>query len=155
MIFSSFFYEYLVQAGGNSNATVTIDMNFRALYQINPDSLIVLGYAGISGMRKDLGGLNVNSSEAFRCRLIGKFNETRNVGFTISVPRAGETITGFDGIAFGSNYAFYAPRGSRILMPPTFQLEFEPSSLAQTQVNDAMRVNFTLGYEIELKGSKF
>jgi len=149
MIFNSLFYRYVVTAAsGNTRDAVLIDCDFTSLYQINPDHLIVLGYAAVSGQRQQDNGFNINSSEAFACRLIGAFNESHNVGFSIVTPRAGDSVVNFSGITFGSNYPFVAPDNARILMPPSFQLEFIPSSLDQTTDGDTLDLFFTIGYEI-------
>ena len=154
MIFSSFLYEFTRGAVGDTNEIVTINLSFRALYQINPDHIITLGFASLCGQRKDAGGFNVNEN-SYAVRLIGKFNETRNIDVSISVPRVGDSINLFDGIGFSSTAPFYAPNDSRILMPADFQIEFDPSSLSQVANGDTIRVICTIGYDLELNGKKF
>jgi len=151
MIFSSFLYEFIRGAVGDTNDIVVIDMDFRALYQIS-DKLVILGFASLSGQRKDAGGFNVNDN-SYAVRLIGNFNETNNIVATVAVPRVGDSIVLYNGISFSSTAPFYAPKDSKILMPATFQVEFDPSSLAQSAAGDSIRVCATIGYEIIPKNS--
>jgi len=152
MIFASFRYTYLRQASGDTRDKVTIGMDFNALYQHIPDQLVLLGYASITGSRKDATGSSVPQGMDFACRLIGNFNETFNVPATIVLPaRPDDAIELFNGIAFNNYSPFVAPPGAQILMPPTFQVEFDPSSSGQAISGDALTVMCTIGYEIELK----
>jgi len=157
MIFASFIYEYINTAPlGNTIDTVLIDMDFRSLYQINPDHLVVLGYASVAGQRKDAAGVNVNVANTYACRLIGNFNETFNVPATIVSPiRNGQTVTLFNGITFNDGAPFVAPPDAQILMPASFQVEFDPGGFLQIIVNDSLRVMVTIGYKIVEKNSRF
>jgi len=130
----------------------TIGMSFNSLYQINPEHLVLLGYASITGTRKDFTGSAVPGGMEFSCRLLGNFNETYNVPVTIdSVARAVDAVELFSGISFNESTPFVAPRGAQILMPPTFQVEVNPSSTNQAVTGDFMVVLCTIGYEIERK----
>jgi len=152
MIFASFIYDFIRAGVGNTIDTVLIDMDFRSLYQINPDHLVVLGYASVAGQRKDFGGLNVNVSNTYACRLIGNFNETFNVPATIVSPiRAGDSIALFNGITFNDGAPFVAPPDAQILMPPSFQVEFDPGGFIQVVNGDRLRVMVSIGYKIVKK----
>jgi len=152
MIFASFRYTFLRQASGDTRDTVLIDMDFRSLYQINPDHLVLLGYASVTGTRKDATGSSVPQGMDFACRLIGNFNETFNVVPTIVLPvRPNDDIALFNGIAFSNYSPFVAPPDAQILMPPSFQVEMDPSSSGQSISGDDMVLLCTIGYEIELK----
>jgi len=150
MIFASFEYSFVVVAAGRTTDFHLLDMDFRSLYQINPDHEIFLKYASIVANLEDAG---LGTLQNFRCmaRLIGNFNETRNILAAVVAPSAGETVVGFDGIAFAMAGPFVAPDRSNILMPATFQLEFKVGSQAQTAAGDFIRVWITIGYDIEPK----
>jgi len=150
MIFASFEYDFVVVAAGRTTDFHTLDMDFRSLYQINPDHEIFLKYASIVANLEDAG---LGTLQNFRCmaRLIGNFNETRNILAAVVAPSAGETVVQFDGICFAMAGPFVAPDNSRILMPATFQLEFKAGSQAQTAAGDFIRVWITIGYDIEPK----
>jgi len=151
MIFASFRYIFVKGASGDTRDTVLIDMDFRSLYQINPDHLVLLGYASLVGQRQDATGSSVSGGAEYACRLIGNFNETFNVDASIVVARTGDGIALFNGIAFSSQAPFLAPAGAQILMPATFQVEFQPSSQGQNISGDDITILCTIGYEIELK----
>jgi len=157
MIFATFRYFFDRPGGGGNTANpVTVDLDFRSLYQINPDHLVVLGYASITGMRRDVAGASVIGPEALAARLLGNFNETFNVLASITVaPRAGETVAPFNGIAFNQGAPFVAPPKAQILMPPTFQLQFIPTGTFGTGTGDTWEVFFTIGYDVTLKGTRF
>jgi len=152
MIFASFRYTFLRQASSDTRLTVLIDMDFRSLYQINPDHLVLLGYAAVAGTRKDATGSSVIGGLEYACRLIGNFNETFNVDAVINLPaRPDDAIALYAGICFSSQAPFVAPPGAQILMPPTFQVEMDPSSQGQSISGDDITLLCTIGYEIELR----
>jgi len=152
MIFASFRYTFLRQASGDTRDTVLIDMDFNALYQHIPDQLVLLGYASVVGTRKDATGSSVPGGLEFACRLIGNFNETFNVPATIVLPaRPDDAIALFNGICFSSQAPFVAPPRAQILMPPSFQVEMDPSSAGQSISGDDITLLCTIGYEIEFK----
>lgn len=156
MIFASFRFLYIrPSSGGNTNTQVIIDLDFRSLYQINPDHLVVLGYASVSGMRKDVTGATLTGPETVQARLIGNFNETFNVLAVVNAPRVGDDIIPFNGIAFNQGAPFVAPPNAQILMPPTFQLEINPSNSFGTGTGDTWKVIFSIGYEIVQKNTRF
>jgi len=150
MIIASFEYSFVVVAAGRTTDFHTIDLDFRSLYQINPDHEIFLKYASIVANLEDAG---LGTLQNFRCmaRLLGNFNETRNIVPTITAPLAGETVTIFNGIAFAMAGPFVAPDRSQILMPATFNIEFKVGSQAQTAAGDFIRVWISIGYDIEPK----
>jgi len=152
MIFASFEYSLIIDVVpvGRTTDFHTIDFDFRSLYQINPDSEIFLKYASIAANLEDAG---LGTLQNYRCmaRLIGNFNETRNIVATITAPLVQETVVGFSGIAFAMGGPFVAPDRSNILMPQTFNLEFKVGSQAQTAAGDFIRVWITIGYDIEPK----
>ncbi len=155
MILASFrYFHQITLTTGNTRDTINIDLDFRGLYQINPDHLLTLKYASINGLRKDAGGGNYQDN--MKCRLIGDFNETRNIIATLVSPIfTNQTLEPFNGIAFTRNAPFDAPKGARILMPPTFQIEFSFGTFNQQVNGDNIEVFFTIGYDIELKGTRF
>ena len=156
MIFASFEFNFVRPAsGGNTSLARTIDLDFRSLYQINPEHLVVLGYASITGMRRDIAGGTLPEANELIARLIGNFNETFNVIGAIVAPRTGDTLVPFNGIAINQGAPFIAPPNSQILMPPTFQIEFGPSGFIQTATNDSFKVFFSIGYEIVMKRTRF
>jgi len=155
MIFASWEIDYTL-AGGTQNTEdeLTFDIDFRSLYQINPEHKVVLGFCGVNGYAKDAGNTNINSWPA-RARLIGSFNETSNV---LNVPNpliAGLVVTPFPGIVFGEDSPFYPPKDSRILMPANFQIALQLGSFSQGAVGDFVHFSLTIGYEIELNGKRW
>lgn len=149
MILASFIYNYAVVLPGDTKEKVTIDFDFQALYNLNPGSQIVLRYAAVTGARKDQAGASSGYAD-INCRLIGLFNETRNINAVVSSPiRVTQSVVAFDGIAIAQNSPFYAPNDAKILMPATFQIQFQPSGFAQNATNDAFEVFMTIGYDIE------
>jgi len=153
MIFASF--EYLITvdvAPVDTRQFQTVDLDFRALYQI-ADKLVILGYASIGGQSKDIGNASLINADVF-ARLLGDFNETRNiVGSPVLIANTTQTVTPFNGIVFTSSAPFRAPEGFKILMPATFQIEFQRGNSLQNQINDDMRIFFTIGYDIVAKNS--
>lgn len=156
MIFASFQYELIIDVVpvGRTTDFHTVNMDFRSIYQINPDHEIFLKYASIAGNLEDA-GLGTLQNFRLMARLIGNFNETRNILPTITVPLVQETAVGFSGIAFSMGGPFVAPDRSNILMPSTFQVEFKAGSQAQTAAGDFITVWFTIGYDIEPKRRNF
>jgi len=152
MIFASFEYSFVIDAipAGRTTAFHTLDMDFRSLYQINPDSEIYLKYASIVANLEDA-GLGTLQNFRLMARLIGNFNETRNIVAAVVAPSAGETVVGFSGICFNMGGPFVAPDRANILMPATFQVEFKAGSQAQTAAGDFIRLWLTIGYDIEPK----
>lgn len=155
MIIASFDYLYVTAGGGQDTGQyLTVDLDFTALYQINPRHLIVLKYVSISALRKDATNGTLQPSEV-QSRLIGNFNETRNIVATIPGGPPGQTIAAFDGITFNSYSPFRAPKGARLLMPPTFQIEFRSGAQSQVTIGDDIRVWISIGYDLELKETRF
>jgi len=149
MILASFKYNYVVAAGGNTADVFSLGFAFRSLFQFDHDDQIVLSYAGISLIKSDLAGSPTGETNAM-ARLLGNFNETRNVVPSILTPvRAGDTVVAFSGITFNMFAPFYAPIGSRILMPDTFQCEVTPSHNLQNSVGDSLDCLLTFGYDVE------
>jgi len=152
MILASFEYSFIIDVVplGRTTDFHTVNMDFRSLYQINPDHEIFLKYASIVGNLEDA-GLGTLQNFRLMARLIGNFNETRNILPTITAPEVQETVVGFSGVAFNMGGPFVAPDNSKILMPQTFQIEFKAGSQAQTAAGDFIRVWMTIGYDIEPK----
>jgi len=152
MIFASFEYSLIIDVVplGRTTDFHTINLDFRSLYQINPDHEIFLQYASIAGNLEDA-GLGTLQNFRLMARLIGNFNETRNIIPTITAPLVQETVVGFSGIAFSMGGPFVAPPHSNILMPANFTCEFKAGSQAQTAAGDFIRVWITLGYDIQPK----
>jgi len=124
-----------------------LDLDFRGLYQINPDHLVILKYASIVGLREDATFSAVNDT-------IMMANETRNITVTPVVP-ANTTITDFDGIAFSDSAPFRAVESDMILMPPTFQISFRKGGNSQAVLGDNMTTWISIGYDIQLKNTRF
>jgi len=156
MIFASFDYLYTTTGlGQDTSQYLLIDLDFRSLYQINPDQLVTLKYAAVAALRRDASNATLQGWGSTQARLIGSFNETRNIVATIPGGPPGQTIAPFDGIAFTGFAPFVARPGARILMPPTFQIEFRQGMQAQVTSGDTIRLWFTIGYDVELKGERF
>lgn len=155
MIFSSFQWDLLRAAGSpDTFATFSVNMDFRSIYQINQDQLIVLGYASITGVNTDAASSNLTVTDV-RARLIGGFNETYNIVVTETAAQIGVTITPFSGITFNNRSPFKADPHYQILMPPTFVLEFQTGHVAQNAINDRVQFWVSIGYEVILKGQQF
>jgi len=157
MILASFEFLYTTAgAGQDTSQYLFVDLDFRSLYQINPDHLITLKYAAISALRRDALNATLSGWGSTQARLVGQFNETRNIVATIpGGGPVGQTVVPFDGIAFNGFAPFVARPGAKILMPPTFQLEFRQGMQVQTAAGDDIRAWFTIGYDIELKQTRF
>jgi len=130
-----------------------LDLDFRALYQINPDKLVILKYASIVGLREDATFSAVNDT-IMMARLIGNFNETRNITVTPVVP-ANTTITDFDGITFSDSAPFRAVPDDLILMPAEFQISFRKGGNSQAVLGDNMTTWISIGYDIVEKNRSF
>lgn len=155
MILSSFYYDYVLLSASNTRAAVLIQLDFTSLYQINPEHQIVLKYASIALLRQDAGAGDFSDPTSL-VRLIGRFNETRNVVATIIDPiRTTQSVVPFDGIAFNHSSPFVAPKDSKILMPPTFQIEFTIGTFNQGAIGDHLEVYFTIGYDLAIRNPNF
>lgn len=152
MIFASFEYTMTVVVGVDTRVFQRVNLDFQALYQI-ADKLVILGYASIAGQSVDAGAANLINADIF-ARLIGDFNETRNIVATpVLIANTTQTVVPFNGIVFDSESPFRAPKGAKILMPATFQIEFQRGNSLQNVVNDSLRIFFTIGYDIIPKNS--
>jgi len=144
MRLSSFIYEYSVAALGESRDSVIIDVDFSALFP-TPTTKVVLLYASLSGMRQNVGGA-MGSPGEFAARLIGNFNANNDPVYTIAVPRAGDSISPFDGFTFSSRVPFIPTENTTILCPVNFQIEFLPSNAKGSTPNDILEMFVTLGF---------
>lgn len=158
MIFNSWVFLYTKTAGfANTEIEWTVDMNLRSLYQINPDQLVYLKRASIVVVRHDIGAAQVAYTPVLT-RLIGDFNQSFNIIATLEtppLPNPNFIITPFPGIVFSDVGPFVANPGDNILMPASFQLAFQTGTLPQNVPGDDIRIIFTLGYDVELKGTRF
>ncbi len=150
MIYASWELLYTQAPGGvDTRSIFTFDLDFRSLFQIDPDRQVVLAYAAVAGHRSDAVPANINYSPT-QARLIGRFNETFNIGLVPSAPAAGIpnwAVTPFPGISFSEFAPFRAPETSKILMPATFQVELQRGqSASQLSAGDTVRFLLTLGY---------
>jgi len=146
MITTSFIYQYTAPAAGNTREPVIIDCDFNPVF-INPDSQLVLEYAGLSGMRQNNAGIMSDSGE-FSARLIGLFDVENSPIFVINTPRAGDSINPFDGISISPNNPFIPGPGSTVLIPKIFQIEFIPSNSPGNTPGDELTMYFTIGYSL-------
>jgi len=150
MEIASFIYDYSVGVGPGSDSRdpVLLDIDFSAVIAANLNSPLILQAVLISGVRHNVNGAN-EITESFAARLIGDFNSNGLVIVTITSPRAGDSIAGFQGIAFSNNSPFYSDANiADIRIPPTFQLEFIPSNRAGSVPSDQLTIFFSIVYHI-------
>jgi len=145
MRLTSFIYQYILPVAGDTRDPVIIDCDFSALFP-TPTSKVVLLYAALSGMRHNTGGPPMGDPGAFSARLLGDFNSNNDPVYTISSPRAGDSIASFDGLSFSSSIPFIPTENTTIFCPVTFQIEFLPSSHKGDNVGDLLEMFCTIGF---------
>jgi len=147
MDIASFIYTYTVVAG-DTRETVILDIDFNTVQAANPNSKIILEALLMSGMRQNVSGA-AELTESFSGRLIGNFNSNTTVVASIVVPRAGDRIARFRGIAFSTTSPFYSQgEFADIAIPSTFQLEFIPSNRSGSTTDDQLTLFFSIVYRI-------
>jgi len=144
----SFIYNFVTAPGEDTRDSVVIDIDFSTVIAANPNSAIILESVLLSGSRQNVAG-GVEITESFAARLIGDFNSNGTVTANISVPRPGDSIALFQGIAFSNSSPFYTEGiFSDIQIPATFQLEIIPSNRQGNVPNDQLTFSFTIVYRI-------
>jgi len=145
---SSFVYKFDTVVPGDTRDAVIIDCDFTAVVA-SPTSKVVLLYLSLSGMRQNSAG-SLEGSDEFSARLLGNFNSNNLPSYTISVPRPGDSINQFDGLAFSSSNPFIPSNDTPVLIPPLFQIEFFPSNAKGATPNDILEMFVTIGFRVVL-----
>jgi len=144
----SFIYNFVTAPGEDTRDPVVIDIDFSTVFAANPNSAIILVSVLMSGNRQNVAG-GVEITESFAARLIGDFNSNGTVTANIAVPRPGDSISLFQGIAFSNSSPFYTEGNfSDIEIPSTFQLEIVPSNRQGNVPNDTLTFSFSIVYRI-------
>jgi len=144
---SSIVYQYTNALPNDTRDPVKIDVDFNPVFP-GPDSRVRLLYLGISGMRQNQAG-NMAGSGDFSARLIGNLGSINTPIYTVAVPRPGDSIAQFDGIAFSSSNPLYISSFDPTLeLPRTFQIEFLPSNTKGATPNDTLTMYVTIGFII-------
>lgn len=139
-------FEIIAPPTGNTRDPVLLEIDFAPVYAANPGLTVYLEYITLSGTRQNSAGA-IEIVEAFAARLIGNFGASSLPVVTITVPRAGDSITNFDGYTFSGAFPLFTNEDLPAI-PPLFQLEFSPSNRLGVVVGDKITVSFTIGFRV-------
>jgi len=144
---TSFIYQFTIQPPpGDTRDPVVLDIDFQPLYDAFPGANIFLEGVSLSGTRQDVAG-NTEIIESFAAKLIGDFGSNNLPTAVVATPRPGDSIVHFNGWVFSSAFPLDT-KEDLPLIPANFQLEFSPSNISGSTVNDVITVSFTIGFRI-------
>jgi len=147
MIISSFFYDYVVPAAGDTREQVILDCDFSAVFP-GGRSKVVLLYIGLVGMRQNVSG-PIDSPADFSARILGDLGSNNLPVYTVTAPRSGDSVTQFNGLTVSTRNPFVAPdQNNVIFLPRNFQIEFLPSNTKGDTTDDNLLMFCSIGFRI-------